>query len=233
MNPYVKRTRVSHNVCDGDFQNARMAFMILETLALGDYQANCYIYGSETDRHGLIIDPGSEAGEILKRVKDLGLHIEYIVLTHGHPDHTGALKQVHEATGAPVAMHAADIPLLKDKFLYSLLGFHPSEVTPDRLIKDGENIGSGELSLKVLHTPGHTPGGICLLGKGLVFTGDTLFNMSVGRTDLPGGNIKDLMSSINDKLLTLPDDTVIYPGHGPSSTIGAERQSNPFLSGGL
>jgi glyoxylase-like metal-dependent hydrolase (beta-lactamase superfamily II) len=208
-----------------------MAFMILETLALGDYKANCYIYASEIRKIGLILDPGDEADTILGRVKELDLSIEYIVLTHGHPDHTGALKQVKDATGAPVAMHAADTPLLRDKFLHSLLGFRHSDVTPDRLLSNGETIGEGEIVLKVLHTPGHTPGGICLLGPGLVFTGDTLFNMSIGRTDLPGGNAQQLLSSIHDKLLSLPDDTIVYPGHGPFSTIGDERRDNPFLDG--
>jgi hydroxyacylglutathione hydrolase len=205
--------------------------MILETLALGDYQANCYIYASETSKQGFIIDPGDEADVILSRVKELGLSIPYIILTHGHPDHTGALKQVHEDTGAQLAIHGSDAPILKDKWLHSALGFPYSDVTPDRLLSDGEVLKAGELELKVSHTPGHTPGGICLLGNGLVFSGDTLFNMGIGRTDLPGGNMEQLMSSIADKLLTLPDETIVYPGHGPSSTIGEERRGNPFLDG--
>jgi glyoxylase-like metal-dependent hydrolase (beta-lactamase superfamily II) len=205
--------------------------MILETLTVGDYQANCYLYASETSRKGFIIDPGDEADTILSRVKELSLSIEYIILTHGHPDHTGALKQVREMTKAQIAMHAADAGMLKDKLLHSLLGFRHSDVTPDQMLVEGETIKAGELALKVLHTPGHTPGGICLLGDGLVFTGDTLFNMSIGRTDLPGGNLELLMSSICDRLLSLPDETSVYPGHGPASTIGDERRSNPFLDG--
>ena len=208
-----------------------MAVMILETLTVGDYQANCYLYASETSRKGFIIDPGDEADTILSRVKELSLSIEYIILTHGHPDHTGALKQVREMTKAQIAMHAADAGMLKDKLLHSLLGFRHSDVTPDQMLVEGETIKAGELALKVLHTPGHTPGGICLLGDGLVFTGDTLFNMSIGRTDLPGGNLELLMSSICDRLLSLPDETSVYPGHGPASTIGDERRSNPFLDG--
>ena len=208
-----------------------MAFMILETLALGDYQANCYIYASETSKKGVVIDPGDEAEIILSRVKELGLSIQYIVLTHGHPDHTGALKQVRETTEAPIAIHTADAAMLKDKLLHSLLGFPQPGIAPDCLLKDGETLMAGEVALKVLHTPGHTPGCICLMGEGLVFTGDTLFNMGIGRTDLPGGDTHLLMSSIHDRLLSLPDETVVYPGHGPSSTIGEERRDNPFLDG--
>jgi glyoxylase-like metal-dependent hydrolase (beta-lactamase superfamily II) len=126
-------------------------------------------------------------------------------------------------------MHAADEPMLKDKLLHSLLGFRHPDVTPDRLLVDGETLSVGDVTLKVLHTPGHTPGCICLLGEGLVFTGDTLFNMGIGRTDLPGGDLEKLMSSIHDRLLTLPDETVVYPGHGTPSAIGDERRSNPFL----
>jgi len=205
--------------------------MILETLALGDYQANCYIYASEKSKKGFIIDPGDEADVILHRVKGLSLSIEYIILTHGHPDHTGALKLVRETTRGQIVIHAADDAMLKDKLLHSLLGFRHSDIMSDRLLADGETLKAGELGLRVLHTPGHTPGCICLLGEGLVFTGDTLFNMGIGRTDLPGGNLPHLMASIHDRLLSLPDETIIYPGHGPSSTIRDERQANPFLNG--
>jgi hydroxyacylglutathione hydrolase len=217
-------------VCSTMRWDVRIPIMILETLALGDYQANCYIYASEITRKGFIIDPGDEADVILSRVKELGLSVVFTILTHGHPDHTGALKLVREAINSPIAMHGADSGMLKDKILHSLLGFRHSDVTPDRLLVDGKTLKAGELSLKVIHTPGHTPGGICLLGDGLVFTGDTLFNMGIGRTDFPGGEMQVLMASIHDRLLSLPDETVVYPGHGPSSTIGDERRDNPFLN---
>lgn len=209
-----------------------MAFMIVETLSLGDYQANCYIYASETSRAGFIIDPGDEAEVILDRVKTLGLNIGYIILTHGHPDHTGALARVREKTKAKVAMHPLDAGMLKDKFMHSLLGFSPVEIVPDQLIVQCETLVQEGVCLKIIHTPGHTPGCICLLGDGLVFSGDTLFRLNIGRTDLPGGNSDQIISSINDKLLTLPDDTAVYPGHGPSSTIGYERRANPYLNRG-
>jgi len=209
-----------------------MPVMIVETMSLGEYQANCYIYASETSRAGFIIDPGDEAEFILESVNNLGLNIGYIILTHGHPDHTGALARVMEKTKARLAMHPLDAGMLKDKFIHSLLGFSPAEITPDRLIVQGETVTQEDVFLKVIHTPGHTPGCICLLGDGLVFSGDTLFRLNIGRTDLPGGNSSQIITSINDKLLTLPDVTTVYPGHGPSSTISYERQYNPYLNRG-
>jgi hydroxyacylglutathione hydrolase len=204
--------------------------MIFETLPLGGYQANCYLYASSVDKMGFVIDPGAEAQVIIARIQALNLKIEYIILTHGHPDHTGALKKLKEATGAAFAIHPADIPILRNKLLYSLLGFRHEELAPDHLLTDGETLKAGDLSLRVLHTPGHTPGGICLLGDGFVFTGDTLFRQSVGRTDLPGGNTAQLMESIQTKLMSLQDGTIVYPGHGPSTTIGEERHNNPLMS---
>jgi hydroxyacylglutathione hydrolase len=206
--------------------------MLLKTLELGDYQANCYVYASERGGKGFIIDPGDEADTIISCIKDLNLHITYIILTHGHPDHTGAIAEVKKATGAMVVMHNADATMLRDKWLHSMLGFPQSDITPDHLLTDGETLNADGLYLKVLHTPGHTPGCICLKGEGIVFTGDTLFNMGIGRTDLPGGNLKSLMASIHDSLMMLPDDTVVYPGHGPSSNIGKERRNNPVLGEG-
>ena len=162
--------------------------MILEVLALGDYQSNCYIFGSETSKKGVIIDPGFKPEVIMKRVRDLDLDIECIILTHGHPDHTGAMKQVKASTGAPIAIHAADAPILRDKFLHSMLGFPFANVTPDRLLQDGGYHRGGRTGPQSAAYAGHTPGCICLLGEGFVFTGDTLFNMSIGRTDMPGGD---------------------------------------------
>ena len=209
--------------------------MIIKRLEVGPFASNCYIVGSESTKEGLIIDPGDEAREILKSVKDLGLDIKIIVLTHGHIDHIGALKEVKEATGAEVAIHTDDAQSLHGggQSLGALFGLsYEAPPSPDRLLKGGDSIDVGDLHFTVLHTPGHTPGGISLLGHGVVFAGDTLFDCSIGRTDLPRGSHRQLIDSIHAKLMTLPDDTTVYPGHGPETTIGAERLSNPFLHGG-
>ncbi|MBA7569352.1 Hydroxyacylglutathione hydrolase GloC [subsurface metagenome] len=178
----------------------------------------------------MIIDPGDEAEVILRKVKDLGLEIRSIVLTHGHIDHIGALKEVKEATGAEVAIHTDEAKSLQGQSSSTLLGLaYPTPLPPDRLLQDGDSLDIGDLHFLVLHTPGHSPGGICLSGEGVVFSGDTLFNCGIGRTDLPGGNSSQLMNSIHTKLMTLPDNTIVYPGHGPETTIGTERRGNPFL----
>ena len=206
--------------------------MIVKKLVVGPFASNCYIVGSESNKEGVIIDPGADAEEILKNVKDLGLSIKFIVLTHGHIDHIGALKEVKESTGAEVAIHTDDAKSLHERSLATAFGlFYPPPPPPDRLLKGGDSIDIGDLHFLVLHTPGHSPGGICLLGEGVVFSGDTLFNFGIGRYDLPGGSGSQLMNSIHAKLMILPDNTKVYPGHGPDTTIGTEHQGNPFLRG--
>ena len=191
--------------------------MLLKRLVVGLYASNCYIIGSESTKDGIIVDPGDDAEEILKTVKALGFEIKLIVITHGHVDHVGALNKVREATGAETAIHSDDS------------GGSFEQPAKLRLLKGGDTIDLGDLHFLVLHTPGHSPGGICLLGHGVAFTGDTLFNFGIGRYDLSGGNYSQLMNSIHTKLMVLPDNTVVYPGHGPETTIGTERRANPFL----
>ncbi len=206
--------------------------MIIKKLVVGPFASNCYIIVSESNKEGMIIDPGADAEEILKNVKDLELSIKSIVLTHGHIDHIGALKEVKETTGAEVAIHTDDTKSLQERSAGRVFGLsYPPPPPPDRLLKGGDSIDIGDLHLLVLHTPGHSPGGICLLGEGVVFSGDTLFNYGIGRYDLPGGSGSQLMNSIHTKLMILPDNTIVYPGHGPDTTIGTERRGNPFLRG--
>ncbi len=193
--------------------------MILKKLQPTPFAANCYIVGSETTKEGMVVDPGAGAEEILQTIKELGLNIKLIVITHGHIDHIGALKEVKEGTGAEVLIHTTEANTLH-------------EPPPDRLLKEGDGLDIGALHFTILYTPGHTPGGICLLGEGVVFSGDTLFNLGLtGRTDGPGGNHSQLQNSINTKLMTLPDGTILCPGHGSDCTIGSERQWSAFLPG--
>ncbi len=188
---------------------------MLKKIVVGLYQANCYILGEKNFWHGVIIDPGDEAFKIINVVEDSGLKIKYILITHGHFDHTGAAEEIRNALNVPIAMHPMD---------RGLVNFEP-----DILLKNNDIIQVGDLEIKALHVPGHSPGSLCYALDGLVFTGDALFAGSVGRTDFPGGSHSLLISGIRSNLLTLPDQTRIYPGHGPPSTIGTERLRNPFL----
>ena len=204
--------------------------MILRKLQLGMFASNCYVVGDESSKDGMIIDPGAEADQIMRVVEDLGLNIKLIVLTHGHMDHVGALKEVKEVTGAQIAIHTEDAPSLQGSIMRHMFS-HSSEPlpSPDVLLKEGDTVDVGELHFQVLHTPGHTPGGICLLAEGIVFTGDTLFNFGIGRADFPGASYDQEIESIRTRLMPLPDNTIVCPGHGPDTTIGVERQFNPFL----
>ena len=209
--------------------------MIVKTLVVGPYATNCYVVGSELTKRGMIIDPGAEPKTILKAVDESGLSIVLIVATHTHPDHVGALKAVKDATGAEFALHEAEGEgawQAIHQVLGNIMAGSPGQPSrPDRLLKDGDVIDIDDLHFTVKHTPGHSRGGISLEGHGVVFSGDTLFNFGIGRTDFPGCSHTQLINSIQKGLMTLPDDTVVLPGHGPQTTIGAERRMNPFLRG--
>ena len=204
--------------------------MILKGLVVGMLGTNCYIIGCEATGIGAVVDPGAESERVLEELEKLNLNCQYIILTHGHMDHIGEVGEVRAATGAQVLIHAADADRLVNPGRFSTLPVGESKPGgADRILQHGDEINVGTIKIKVIHTPGHTPGGICLnLGDNLI-TGDTLFAESIGRTDLSGGSYTDLISSIKERLLIFPDETVVYPGHGPSSTIGTERRFNPFL----
>lgn len=205
--------------------------MIIETLTVGPLAVNCYIVGDEKTREAAIIDPGGNARDILDTLRREQLKPIAIVNTHAHFDHILALTEIRAQTRAPFYLHIDEAKVLASAQLGAgMLGFAMPQPAPaERLLNNGDEVKVGAIVLKVLHTPGHTPGGICLLCDGHVFVGDTLFQGSIGRTDLPGGDYGILMGSIRDKLMTLPNETIVHPGHGDSTTIGEERQLNPFL----
>jgi len=206
--------------------------LIIRTLLVGLIETNCYLIGDEATRKGAVIDPGGDPDAILAAIKCEGLTIEYILNTHAHFDHVAANEALRAATGALLALHPADTELLTGGGGGEWFGLSsmPS-VHPDVELSDGQEVAVGKLRLKVLHTPGHSPGHVAfyLANEGVLFSGDALFQNGMGRTDLPGGDYPTLIASIRRRLLTLPDETVVYPGHGPATTIGAERRHNRFL----
>lgn len=205
--------------------------MIFTGLSVGPMDNNCYIIGCKETKEAVVIDPGAEGERILNKLKELKLNCRYIILTHGHADHIGALTAVKNATGAEVMIHSEDAEMLTDpmKNLSFFTGGKLKLDSAEKLIKDGDNIQVGKIVLKIIHIPGHTPGGICILAGNTLITGDTLFAGGIGRSDFPGGSHNDLIKAIKEKLFTLPHETGVYPGHGPSSTIGDEMRNNPYF----
>jgi len=206
--------------------------LIIKTLPVGPIQTNCYIVGCPETFSGAVIDPGWDAPTILSTVESAGLMIQFVLNTHAHWDHMSANAEVLEATGAQLAIHSNDLPLLRARGGADLwqIPVRPSP-DPDILLTDGQSLKIGQLELRVLFTPGHSPGHVSFYeaGAGVVFDGDVLFKQGIGRSDLPGGDHQKLMQSIDDILMALPPETVVYSGHGPATTIGEERLSNPWL----
>jgi hydroxyacylglutathione hydrolase len=211
--------------------------MILEMLTVGPFQENCYIVGDEASGVGAVVDPGDEAARIAMAVEQTGLEIGSIIVTHAHIDHVGGVAALVDEYACPVLMHAEAEPMLEQLPTQALMmGLRFGKIpTVDRHIDEGVTLEVGDLRLRPLYTPGHAPGHLSFYieDEGLVLSGDALFAGSVGRVDLPGGSMEVLMRSIEERLMTLPDETRVYPGHGPQTEIGSERATNPFLQGGM
>jgi hydroxyacylglutathione hydrolase len=206
--------------------------LIITALPVGLIQTNCYVVGCEETKESAIVDPGGHPERILSEVERQGLTVKYVLNTHAHFDHTDANEALVEATGATLALHPADQPLLAASGGAAWFGMRADASPPPSLdLQDGDELEIGNLRFQVLHTPGHTPGHVCFYepGQGVLFDGDVLFRQGIGRTDLPGGSWEQLMDSIQRILFSLPDETVVYSGHGPATTIGDEKRLNPWL----
>lgn len=205
----------------------------LETVIVGPLEVNCYILWDGQTRDAYVIDPGGDAGKVCKTIERLKLNVKHIINTHGHFDHVGADGELKAIFAAPIAIHSEDAELMSEAHEHGV--FFGATISPqpkpDVLLEDGAELKAGGLTLTVIHTPGHTRGGVCLYEKteGLLFTGDTLFAGSIGRTDLGGGSFNVLMSSIRERILPLGDEVTVLPGHGPESTIGVERRTNQYI----
>jgi len=206
--------------------------MIFEAMTVGSYYSNCYIVGSESSKEAAVIDPGADFNKIDNKINELGVIPKIIILTHAHGDHIGAVEELVEKYGVKVYIHEEDAKLLIDSnknFSKVLFGKNIS-INPDVILKDGDEIQLGDLKFEIIHTPGHTKGGICIKVGNIMMTGDTLFNNSIGRTDFPGGSFEEIIDSIQEKIFKYDEDIIIYPGHNSPSTIKSEKLSNPFVN---
>lgn len=210
--------------------------MDIDQIKVGSFEVFCYLIVCPRAKEALVIDPAGDEEKIVNMINEKGCKLRYIINTHGHADHICGNAKVQELTGAEIIMHKDDVAIFtgpKGAAMAQQWGLAPSPPV-DRAVVDGDKIEMGDITLEVLHTPGHSPGGICLLGDGHVFTGDTLFVGAIGRTDLPGASMSQFMHSIKERLLILPGDTVVWPGHNygirPNSTIDIEKKTNPFLT---
>jgi len=208
--------------------------MIHEIIPVGPLQCNCSVIGDETTHEGMVIDPGDDIEEVLALVRKHNLRIEQIVITHAHIDHVGGAMKLRAATGAPILLNQNDYALLQMLDIQAnWIGMaSPGKVEIDESLEQSGTVKTGSLMAEVLHTPGHTEGSVCLYfpAQRTLIAGDTLFAGSIGRTDLPGGSFQKIISSLHEKVLALPDETLVVPGHGPTTTVGEERVSNPFLT---
>ena len=210
--------------------------MEIEQMKVGSMDVFCYFVSCPRTKECLVIDPAGDEKRVVERIKEKGLNLKYIVNTHGHPDHTCGNARVKDLTGAKIAMHELDDQMFNSPEGQEMARQWGFAISPpaDMTVKGGDEIVTGDVSLEVIHTPGHSPGGICLCADGNLFTGDTLFVGSIGRTDLPGASMDQFMRSIKETLFALPGETIVWPGHDygdrPSSTIDYERRTNPWLS---
>ncbi len=207
--------------------------MIHEILPVGPLQCNCSVIGDETTREAMVIDPGDNIEDVLELIKKHNLQVKQIIITHAHIDHVGGAMKLRAATGAPILLNQNDYALLKMLDVQAAwIGMkNPGKVEIDHGLSQSDTFLLGSLTANVIHTPGHTEGSVCLYfpAENKLIAGDTLFAGGIGRTDLPGGSTEKIINSLHEKVLTLPDDTLVVPGHGPLTTIGDERESNPFL----
>jgi len=216
--------------CYGSLQ-IKEDMLIIKELVVGPLMANCFIFGCEQTKEAVVIDPGGDADRILLALSDSNLKVKYIINTHGHFDHVSGNEKMKTATDAKILIHPLDAPMLGMLSTNAAIFGISVENSPpcDKTIEEGETVSFGKITLDVIHTPGHTPGGISLHTDDIVFVGDTLFAGSIGRTDFPGGDFDTLIASIRNKLFKMEDDVRVFSGHGPETSIGTEKRHNPFV----